>query len=539
MNRTAKNIISITLLIIFSFSIFFTANYALTEKEQAANNNPFGSGGPPDGFMGGGPMDPPPDGFGGGYGAPQGQEGGGGISEMPQGGFDTNFNFEMAGIADNGIQLKYYLLIGLEGLLIGLVISNLILTKFNKETLKETYSERVKIVHLIIIAYIIRIVITIPVYTYMVKEIIAMTNAQSNTNTVNLENAQVIEPGLTNLGNIMGNQNVKIEKAGEYILTGQTTGSITIVADGEVILRLQNLNLTSSQIVPIVNMSKNDLKIVLEENTVNSITSGDQNNSEHSQGVIYSEGNLTISGDGTLNIEANINQGLIEKTKKGTKNDDLFNAITIKNANLTITSGIINIKSNYKGIKQVQTGSYSNSISISGASLYINSEKEGLSSDTPIKIISGTTYIENNTIDQTTITYEIKDDATLICTNSPNIKLSIETKNNAFRFNIPEKKQIQPDETVSLIQRYENENTSILTFKVKTETRFLTICTSEISNQPKYSYSLRKGSLSSGGILINNVYYNTESIVKGGKDIEFNMGSTFSLFESEIDKTIG
>ncbi|ROR28469.1 uncharacterized protein DUF4353 [Mobilisporobacter senegalensis] len=124
-----------------------------------------------------------------------------------------------------------------------------------------------------------------------------------------------------------------ISKEGTYVISG-TLNDGQIIVDGsesdKVQIVLNNAQINCSDHAPIYIKNADKVFITLKEGTKNTLTDGteyvqrDENNVD---GVIFSKADLTINGEGTLNITGNYKNGIVSK-------DDLI----ITNGNLNITA---------------------------------------------------------------------------------------------------------------------------------------------------------------------------------------------------------
>lgn len=171
--------------------------------------------------------------------------------------------------------------------------------------------------------------------------------------------------------------NLTISEEGTYTLTGSFTNSVIVNASGEVTLILDGVNIESSMTSAITNATTNPLTIVLAENSTNILSDG---GSSEYDGCIFSYGELTIEGKGTLNING--------------KQDD-GEGIATKSANLIINSGIINVTSQDDGLN---TGGSGGSIIINGGTIFIKANGDGIDSNGSLTINGGETYTIGSSI---------------------------------------------------------------------------------------------------------------------------------------------
>ncbi len=155
---------------------------------------------------------------------------------------------------------------------------------------------------------------------------------------------------------ITGNT-ITINSSGTYILSGTlTNGQIVVNCKDEekVQLILNGVSITNETQSPIyIQKAKDYAMITLAEGTVNTLTDPaeyvlEEEQTEDLDAVIYSKDDLIINGTGTLNINANYNDGIKSKDTlliaSGIINiTSAHDAIYGKDA-LTVLDGTINIK---------------------------------------------------------------------------------------------------------------------------------------------------------------------------------------------------
>lgn len=220
-----------------------------------------------------------------------------------------------------------------------------------------------------------------------------------------------------------------ITEAGTYMLTGTITETVVIdVDDEDVRLILNNVTIETTIDSAILVLSADDVEISVPEGTINYLI--DSNNySETNQeynSVIYSEADLVINGSGTLNVEANYNNGILTKddlmifdvTLSVTSVDDGIigrDSLYIQNATVSVDSEGDALKSTYtsdddtitdKGYIYIQSGEISltsgdegiqatSDIYIAGGSVSVISESKGIKSDTSIYVLDGNVSVNS------------------------------------------------------------------------------------------------------------------------------------------------
>ncbi|MDD3305950.1 MAG: carbohydrate-binding domain-containing protein [Acetobacterium sp.] len=146
-----------------------------------------------------------------------------------------------------------------------------------------------------------------------------------------------------------------ITKEGTYVVTGNLTDGQIVVAAADtdkIQIVLSGATINCADNAPIYVKSANKVFVTLNANTVNTLTDGGayvQTDDNTVDGVIFSKADLTINGEGTLNITTNNNHGIVSKddlvitggTYNITSADDALsgkNSVKIKDGAITIDS---------------------------------------------------------------------------------------------------------------------------------------------------------------------------------------------------------
>lgn len=157
---------------------------------------------------------------------------------------------------------------------------------------------------------------------------------------------------------------VKISAAGTYVLTGELKDGRVVVAvdsDESTTIVLNGVDITCSTSAPL-NIANGDIKLILAAGTQNTLTDGTQyqyadETIKEPNACLYADDNLTISGTGALNINANFNNGI------GSKDE------------LRIVGGKITVDAKNNAIKG------NDCVLICGGEIAIQSSGDGLKSD--------------------------------------------------------------------------------------------------------------------------------------------------------------
>lgn len=173
------------------------------------------------------------------------------------------------------------------------------------------------------------------------------------------------------------NSNINISNGGEYNITGEFKNSIIIDSTEKVTLNLNNVTIDSTITAAIANINSGELVINLEDNTTNILK--DSGSSEY-DGCIYSEGKLTIEGNGTLKVYGNQEEG---------------EGIATETNDITINGGDIYIESADDGLNAGGDGGI---ITINNGNIFIKASGDGVDSNGDLIINGGTIYTMGSSI---------------------------------------------------------------------------------------------------------------------------------------------
>lgn len=231
-----------------------------------------------------------------------------------------------------------------------------------------------------------------------IKTIDKEVNYDKNASTIITLNGDTIS--VQGEGAKVNNSTVTITGAGTYVLSGNlNNGQIIInVADtDDVRIVLENVNIHSETSAAIYVKNADKLILTMPSGTVNTLSGGsayqniDENNID---GVIFSKDDLTINGEGTLNVNANYKHGIVSKNDLnivgGTFNiNSVSQALSGKDA-VKIYGGVFNIESQGKGIKSENLEeSEKGNIYINGGEFNLNTVDDALHTSGSIVIDNG------------------------------------------------------------------------------------------------------------------------------------------------------
>ena len=181
------------------------------------------------------------------------------------------------------------------------------------------------------------------------------------------------------------NNKITITSAGTYSISGKLDDGQIIVNVGDedkVYIILNGVDITSSSSAPIYVMNAKKAIISLADNTENNITDGENyvfedTSTDEPNAAIFSKGDLIFIGNGSLNVNANYNNGITSK-------DDL-----------KIQSGNITVNAVHDGIRGKDC------INITDGNITVNASGDGMKSNNSEDESKGYVYIEGGTINIT------------------------------------------------------------------------------------------------------------------------------------------
>lgn len=134
-------------------------------------------------------------------------------------------------------------------------------------------------------------------------------------------------PALPTTEVTLSNDGLKIAEGGTYILTGSTTAGITVETDANVRIILAGVEISSSDTAAINVISADNVELELQDGTTNTVKDTSNHTDTNIEGAIHVEADLTITGNGSLTVEGNFQDGIVST-------DDLV----IDAGNITVTA---------------------------------------------------------------------------------------------------------------------------------------------------------------------------------------------------------
>ena len=236
-------------------------------------------------------------------------------------------------------------------------------------------------------------------------------NSQNSDTTSNLSFSQSDLSGTYSVNGStyieLGDSDVKITKAGTYILSGTLDNASVIVQvskDDKVQLVLDNVTINSDDFAGIYVIEADEVTVTLADGSTNTISDSktytliDENNVD---ALIYSKADLTINGSGTLVLKSDYNHGVVSKDDLiitgGTYDIDVEGQGLSGKDCLKISDGTFNIVSAKDALKSDNSEDADRGfIYITGGTYSINSAADGIYAYNLVKIEGGTFDITTN-----------------------------------------------------------------------------------------------------------------------------------------------
>ncbi|WP_418544196.1 carbohydrate-binding domain-containing protein, partial [Hominenteromicrobium sp.] len=191
---------------------------------------------------------------------------------------------------------------------------------------------------------------------------------------------------------------VTITEAGTYVLSGTLTdGQVIIDAGDEDDVRLvfENASITCTTTAPINAKNADKVIISLPENTESTVTdtvTGTDGN-DALTAAIFAKCDLSVNGTGTLNVNANANDGITSEDKLkitgGVLNITSADDGLVGKDAVLIKDGTVHITASGNGIKSTKSEADKGYVYIGGGTVNITAEQDGIQAETSVLISAG------------------------------------------------------------------------------------------------------------------------------------------------------
>ena len=203
---------------------------------------------------------------------------------------------------------------------------------------------------------------------------------------------------------LSGEDNLTINKAGTYILSGELNGSVIVDSQGDVKLVLDGANINATNFAAIYIKSANMCTISLADGSDNYLSDGEtytQIDDNNVDAVIYSKDDLVLTGSGSLTIDGNYKHGIVSKDdltiESGIYNVTVNSTGVVGKDHLTINGGTINVTSGKDSLKSNNDENEDlGIITINGGDININSGDDAITAYTSLVINGGNININKS-----------------------------------------------------------------------------------------------------------------------------------------------
>lgn len=191
---------------------------------------------------------------------------------------------------------------------------------------------------------------------------------------------------------------VTITEAGTYVLSGTLTDGQVIIDAGDeddVRLVLENASITCTTTAPIYAKNADKVIISLPENTESTVTdtvTGTDGN-DALTAAIFAKCDLSVNGTGTLNVNANANDGITSEDKLkitgGVLNITSADDGLVGKDAVLMKDGTVHITASGNGIKSTKSDADKGYVYIGGGTVNITAEQDGIQAETSVLISAG------------------------------------------------------------------------------------------------------------------------------------------------------
>ncbi|TWT11303.1 carbohydrate-binding domain-containing protein [Streptococcus sp. sy004] len=200
----------------------------------------------------------------------------------------------------------------------------------------------------------------------------------------------------------LGQDTLTITEPGTYTLTGTTTNGVIVNTTGNVRLILAGANISSQDNAALYVQSADNLVVELQDNTENTITDSSKHSDSSIEGALYSKDDLTITGNGSLTVKGNYQDGIVSNDRLAI----LSGQITVEAADdgirgkdeLTITGGKIQVTAGGDGLKATNDEDLSKGITyIANSDISVTAGDDAIKAESHLTIDSGNILVQNAT----------------------------------------------------------------------------------------------------------------------------------------------
>ncbi|MDW8576005.1 carbohydrate-binding domain-containing protein [Streptococcus suis] len=199
----------------------------------------------------------------------------------------------------------------------------------------------------------------------------------------------------------LSNDGLKITEGGTYILTGSTTAGVTVETDANVRIILAGAEISSSETAAINVINADNVELEIKDGTTNTVKDTSNHTDTNIEGAIHVEADLTITGNGSLTVEGNFQDGIVS-TDDLVVNSGNITVTAVDDGirgkdSLTINGGTINVTAGGDGIKSTNdTDTTKGYTTITGGEITVKAGDDGIKAETALIIDGGTITVSES-----------------------------------------------------------------------------------------------------------------------------------------------
>lgn len=200
-------------------------------------------------------------------------------------------------------------------------------------------------------------------------------------------------------GAVCENGRLSVTEAGTYILSGSFDGQIYVNSKGsEIRLVLNGVSVTNDSHAALLIEKAAKVTLTLKDGTENSFTDGAEyeltDSEDNTDAAVFSRADLTVNGDGALNVTGNYKHGIVGKdTLTVTGGDISVNAVSggiYGKDCVKISGGNIDVNAGSNGIRATNDEDAElGFVAISGGTINVNAVGDGIEAETVMQISGG------------------------------------------------------------------------------------------------------------------------------------------------------
>lgn len=230
---------------------------------------------------------------------------------------------------------------------------------------------------------------------------------ESSAKHITLNGDSIAFDGTASLATVSGSS-ITIKAGGTYVVSGRLdNGQILINELGNETVRLvlDGADITCQTSAPIYVMEAKKVVLILADGSENTVTDGsDYVLADEAAGepnaAVFSKGDLSITGGGTLTVNANYNNGI--NCKDSLKiTGGTINVIAVGNGIkgkdcVAIADGTITVNAGHDGIKSTNTAEVeAGFVRLDGGTITVEAAQDGLQAETGMVIGGGTVTVKS------------------------------------------------------------------------------------------------------------------------------------------------